>query len=92
MKFQLKIGIIGDFDEKKTSQVKTDRCLKDIATNIDIGIAIQWVSTDSITKESVKELNAYDGLWAAPGDYINPSGAILAIQHARESNIPFIGT
>lgn len=92
MKIQLKIGIIGDFDENKISQVKTDQCLEDIATNLDIGVAKQWVSTDTITRESVKEIDVYDGIWAAPGDYSNPSGAILAIQHARENNIPFIGT
>ena len=92
MKIQLKIGIIGDFDENKISQVKTDQCLEDIATNLDIGVAKQWVSTDTITRESVKEIDVYDGIWAAPGDYSNPSGAILAIQYARENNIPFIGT
>jgi len=92
MKIQLKIGIIGDFDEKKISQVKTNQCLEDIAVKLDIGIDKQWISTDTIYKESIHKIGIYDGLWAAPGDYSNPSGAILAIQKARENNIPFIGT
>ena len=92
MKIQLKLGIIGDFDDKKISQVQTNQCLEDIASKLDIGIVKQWISTDNIIKESVNELKIYDGLWAAPGNYSNPSGAIFAIQHAREKNIPFIGT
>lgn len=92
MKIQLKIGIIGDFDEKKISQVKTNQCLEDISSKFDIGLVKEWISTDKITNECVNEFEIYDGLWAAPGDYSNPSGAILAIQKAREKNIPFIGT
>ncbi len=92
MIIHLKIGIIGDFDEKRISQVKTNQCLEDIASKLDIGIVKQWISTDNISKESLTELEIYDGLWAAPGNYSNPSGAISAIQHAREKNIPFIGT
>lgn len=92
MKIQLKIGIIGDFDESKISQVKTNQCLEDIASKLGIGIDKQWISTDGITEECVNKCENYDGLWAAPGDYSNPSGAILAIQYAREKNIPFVGT
>ncbi len=76
MKIQLKIGIIGDFDEKKKSQVKTNQCLEDISSKFDIDLVKEWISTDEITNESANELKIYDGLWAAPGDYSNPSGAI----------------
>ena len=72
--------------------MKTNQCLEDIASKSGIGIVKQWISTVRITEESVNECEIYDGLWAAPGDYVNPSGAILAIQYARENNIPFIGT
>ena len=92
MKTKLKIGIIGDFDKKKISQVKTNQCLEEIGANLDISISRQWVATKKITKESARELDVYDGLWAAPGDYLNPPGAIIAIQYAREHKIPFIGT
>lgn len=92
MKNQMAIGIVGDFDKNRISQVKTNQCIEDIAAILDISIAKQWVPTDVIDRESVKELDTYDGLWAAPGDYSNPSGAILAIQYARENNIPFLGT
>ena len=92
MSARLKIGIIGDFDKKKISHVKTNQCLEEFGAALGVSIDKQWVATNRITGESVRELEVYDGVWAAPGDYSNPPGAIIAIQYAREHKIPFIGT
>ncbi len=72
MHIQLRIGLIGDFYKEKLSQAKIDQCLDDIANNFDIGISRQWISTASITSESVRDFGAFNGLWAGPGDLLNP--------------------
>ena len=89
MNHRIKVGIIGDFDERKISQIKTDQCIDEIAPKLDVNIEKQWIPTPIINKQSIKKLENYDGFWAAPGDYLNPSNACIAIQYVREHNIPF---
>ena len=92
MDAKVKIGIIGDFDETKLSQVRTNMSLEDTEASLALEIEKEWIPSDLITKGGIKEFKSYDGLWAGPGDYSNPPGAWLAIQYAREHDIPFLGT
>jgi CTP synthase (UTP-ammonia lyase) len=88
----LKIGIVGDFDEGRTSQLKTIEALEHASNELSIPIDIAWLPTASLSENSAKDIKQFDGIWAGPGDYTNPSGALQAIKYCREQQWPFIGT
>jgi CTP synthase (UTP-ammonia lyase) len=90
----VKIGIIGDYDAKKTSHPATDRAIQHAADYLGIRADAAWLPTHSfLKKEGLKTLGDYDGIWASSGSpYQNPEGALNAIRAARETKRPFIGT
>lgn len=56
-----------------------------------LGFAIHWVATTDIDDEA--QLEGFDGIWVVPGaPYHNQKGVHIAIRHAREQRLPFLGT
>lgn len=54
-------------------------------------VATEWVPTVDIHDTSI--LRGYDGIWVVPGaPYFNQKGVHIAVRHARESRLPFLGT
>lgn len=50
---------------------------------------VDWVASETVT-DAIAE---YDGIWVVPGSpYASKDGALRAIQLARETGIPFLGT
>ncbi len=93
MNQSLKIGIIGDFDKGRSSQLKTDEALDHVSKRLSIAIDAVWLPTKSLEKRTVTiKLREFHALWAGPGDYENPDGAIKAIRFCREQQWPFFGT
>lgn len=91
MKFKIRIGIIGDYDGR-LSHIATEEALKHAAKMLEIEVEYKWLPTVMFDSGD-EELTLYDGLWCAPGSpYKSMNGATRAIQYARESNCPFIGT
>jgi CTP synthase (UTP-ammonia lyase) len=90
----LSIGIIGDFNASNPTHAATNTALKHAAQALSVPIDIQWLSTPPYeTAGYVRTLEAYDGLWGAPGSpYQSREGAINAIRFARERDRPFLGT
>ncbi len=93
MNQSLKIGIIGDFDQNRPSQLKTDEALDHVAVVLRRAINVVWLPTKSLEKQTVtSKLRDFHAIWAGPGDYENPAGVIKAIRYCREQQWPFIGT
>ncbi len=93
MNQSLKIGIIGDFDKGRPSQLKTNEALVHVSKKSSIAIDAVWLPTKSFEKQTVStKLREFHALWAGPGDYENPDGVIKAIRFCREQQWPFIGT
>jgi CTP synthase (UTP-ammonia lyase) len=90
----VKLGIIGDYDENKTSHPATMRAIEHAADSLDIKVAAAWLPTPSfLRKEGLKKLAEYDAIWASSGSpYASFEGALNAIRAAREMKRPFIGT
>jgi CTP synthase (UTP-ammonia lyase) len=88
------IGIIGDFDEKKTSHPATVSAIEHAAGYLSIKAKITWLPTPSfLTKAGQRKLKQYDAFWASSGSpYQSMEGAIKGIQLAREMGRPLIGT
>lgn len=88
----IKIGIIGDYDGRPSHRA-TNEAIQHSAAKLQIACESTWLPTVSLEAETNHKLSDFDGLWCAPGSpYKSMAGAINAIQYARESYIPFIGT
>ena len=86
MQSEIRIGLIGDFNGTHRSHQAIPRALQQASD----GIEIVWIPTDTV---SAQTLAGFDGLWCVPGmPYKNTDGAMRAIQYARVSRTPFLGT
>ena len=88
------IGIIGDYDQSRPSQLAINDALYHAANHLSTKVNITWIPTPSLlTSEGQERLEQSAGLWAAPGGaYQSLDGALRGIQFARELNRPFLGT
>jgi CTP synthase (UTP-ammonia lyase) len=86
----LRIAIIGDFNPKADHHVTTNESLKHSAAKLSADIEIEWIPTDEVQRN---ELTKYHAIWCSSGSpYRSMSGAIEAIQFARENDWPFFAT
>ena len=90
----VKVGVIGDYDPNLRHHIATDEALGHAATALPLSLTSFWIPTASLAKGSVgTTLKPFDALWCAPGSpYQSMSGALQAIQFAREQGWPFMGT
>ncbi len=90
-KKQITVGLIGDYDQTITAHQAIPVALKLISEQLQINIEHQWIPTETILSNS--RVDSFDALWCVPGSpYRDMDGALLAIQYARENNVPFLGT
>jgi CTP synthase (UTP-ammonia lyase) len=94
MSREINIGIIGDFDPKKTSHPSMNNSINHAAKHLSTAVNINWLPTPSfLTEEGQKSLASFDCIWMSSGSpYQSSDGAINGIRIARELNKPFIGT
>jgi CTP synthase (UTP-ammonia lyase) len=91
MKKSVTIGIIGDYDEKKTSHPATNSAIRHAADYLSLKADVTWLPTPSFLKKG--GLPELDGVWASSGSpYRSLEGALNAIRAARKAGRPFIGT
>ncbi|MFT5113468.1 MAG: CTP synthase (UTP-ammonia lyase) [Parasphingorhabdus sp.] len=87
----IKIGLIGDRDDTVIAHQAIPQSLQLAGQSLGVETMVNWLATDSI--ESSKAWQNYDGLWCVPASsYCKMQGALTAIQFARESSLPFLGT
>jgi len=85
------IAIVGDRDDSKVAHQAIPVALAAAAQSLALDLAAEWVPTDAIA--DVRHIASFDAFWLAPGSpYRSLDGALFAIQHARTSGIPFLGT
>lgn len=87
----LQIGLIGDYNAQVLAHQAIPKALDLAAQALERPIHTHWLSTDTIIDAQC--LAGFDGLWCVPGSpYRSMDGALLAIRHAREHQLPFLGT
>lgn len=91
---KIRIGIIGDYKASFEPHRATDAALTHAASALSLGIDAVWLPTASLDlPDAVRSLASFCGLWVAPGSpYQSMNGALKAIQFARESRLPVLGT
>jgi CTP synthase (UTP-ammonia lyase) len=90
----VRIGILGDFNTEFRSHHATNDCLQHAVKKLGISVESEWIPTPSLLDpDAQKKLEAFDGIWAAPGSpYKSFDGMLKGIQFARERDWPFLGT
>lgn len=85
-----RIGLIGDFDATVPAHVGIPRVLDLAASRVGTSVSLQWLATDQLAGVN---LGGFDGLWCVPASpYRDTDAALAAIRHARENEVPFLGT
>ncbi|WP_285577608.1 CTP synthase [Geothrix limicola] len=91
MNKKVTVGLVGDYSQAVPAHLAIPTALLNSADALNIEVDIKWVPTHEIT--STSRLSEFDGLWCVPASpYRSMDGALLAIRHARENGIPFLGT
>jgi len=87
----LRIGLIGDHHPEVLAHRAIPMALARAAEAGGRRVTPEWLASDNL--HAGAQLLGYDGLWCVPGSpYRSMEGALLAIRHAREQGVPFLGT
>src|ERR1035437_412698 len=91
MRKRISIGLIGDYDKSVPAHQAIPLALQSAAKALRVELGFEWVPTEEIG--AATRVTCFSGLWCVPGSpYRSMEGALLAIRHARESGVPFLGT
>jgi CTP synthase (UTP-ammonia lyase) len=83
------IGVVADFDSTLPSHRAIPIAIATAAAMLNCDVSITWIATDDVDDG----IRAYDGLWCAPGTpYRSADGALYALRHARELDVPLLAT
>jgi len=84
----VRVGVVGDYSLKVTAHRAIPKALELAGAEIGCTIEVLWLRTNDVSRKQ-----ECAGIWCAPGSpYASTDGALEAIQFARETNIPFLGT
>ncbi len=88
------IGIIGDYNPASPTLPALEKSIEHAAAALKISAEAKWLPTDSLVGPDLEnKLEAFDGLWAAPGSpYKSFDGMLRGIEFARRRDWPFVGT
>lgn len=92
-KSQITIGLVGKYIELKDSYKSIAEAFHHAGAANECQVNIEWIHSEKINEENVAyRLKELDGILVAPGfGSRGIEGKILAIQYARENDIPFFG-
>jgi|SRR6266581_281808 len=87
----IRIGLVGDFDEKIPAHRAIPIALDMAAKLLERAVVWEWIGTQEIV--GTKRLEGLNGVWCVPASpYRSMEGALQAIRWARENKRPFLGT
>ena len=93
LKDTVKIKMVGKYCEFPDAYLSVNEALKHAGYYANSEVEIDWVNSEEVTKENIaSKLADADGI-LVPGGFGNRGveGMIVAIQYAREHDIPFLG-
>ena len=89
----VKIGLVGKYIELNDAYKSIIEALIHAATYNDHKVDVQLIQSETLTSDNIADtLTGLHGILVAPGfGHRGFDGKLLAVQHARENNIPFLG-
>lgn len=90
---EVKIALVGKYVALHDSYISVVEALKHAGIFNGAKIEIKWVDSETITPEKVNEILSDISGILVPGGFGNRGidGKLLAIQYAREHNVPYLG-
>ena len=93
MPLTTKIALIGDYNPSVTAHLAIPKAIEIASQENDRSAEGVWVETENLSGNIPHLLAEYSGIWCVPASpYKNVDGTLSAIQFARESKTPFLGT
>ena len=87
----LRIALVGDVNPDVIAHKAIPLAIDDAAAVLALTVEYEWLATRNI--QSADALSGFDAVWVVPASpYQNADGAFIAIRHARETGLPFLGT
>ena len=87
----LRIALVGDVNPDVIAHKAIPLAIDDAAAVLALTVEYEWLATRDI--QSADALSGFDAVWVGPASpYQNADGAFIAIRHARENGLPFLGT
>lgn len=84
------IGLIGDYSEIVTAHKAIPIAIGLASRELGGSFEFEWIDSDKIVMDEIKQLT---GIWCVPASpYKNMENVLLAINFARENDMPFLGT
>lgn len=90
---EVKIGLVGKYVELHDAYKSIVEAFIHAGAVNDCKVNIQWIHSEELNEENVEsKLKDLHGILVAPGfGHRGVAGKLVAIQYARENNIPFFG-
>lgn len=90
----VRIAVLGDYDPKSPTLPAIEKSLQHASARLSASVECKWIPTPSLdAPDAPKLLEAFDGIWAAPGSpYQSFDGMLKGIEFARRRDWPFLGT
>jgi CTP synthase (UTP-ammonia lyase) len=86
-----RIALVGDRSASVEAHNRIPNLLAALATDGAEPLEPYWLASTDIS--SARDVSGFDGIWVVPGSpYRNPSGVLIAIEMARTSGLPLLGT
>ena len=92
-KKEVHIGLVGKYVQLHDAYLSVAEALRHAGYALEADVKIDWIDSETITKETVSEkLASLDGI-IVPGGFGSRGieGMILACQYARENRVPYFG-
>lgn len=92
-KYEVTIAMVGKYIQLHDAYLSVVEALKHGGIEARASVNIKWIDSEELASDNLKEqLSDVDGI-LVPGGFgtRGTEGKILAIQYARENNIPFLG-
>jgi len=87
-----RLAIVGDYDPTMHTHLAVDAALTHVREQRECALEWSWVATSMLTTDVAARLALIDAVFIAPGSpYASMEGALAAIRHARETNLPLLG-
>lgn len=92
-KKEVTIGLVGKYIELKDSYKSIVEALVHSGSHNECKVNLSWIHSESLTTDILKDkMDGLDGILVAPGfGSRGIKGKLMAVQYARENNIPFLG-
>ncbi|MDN6161825.1 MAG: CTP synthase, partial [Atopostipes sp.] len=94
LKKKIKIALVGKYVELQDAYLSASESLKHAGFSLNSDVEIKWIDSEKLTKEGLEESFADVSGILVPSGFGTRGidGKIIAIQYARENDIPFLGT